>query len=264
MPDQAELAREAEAVLRERRGAGMVNVEVTDQAGTRRVLMVRFPRAKAAIGTGMVTVIVFGLPWLILPFYPAGEWWWPWAIVLVLALLFGWYLVQLLITAVRGGFLALTQTGVLIQTGLSLVLIPWTAISGTSADTDGTKARNPVLRLSLRSDDKVPGWPWPAALSPVLLGSSRRKLRILACGSSRWRSTGWWLPSATSPAIPKSARGSAARTLTSGSRPRRPRAGVTLTARGARAATAAAAGSRSRRFPVAAHASRSRLAANRP
>jgi len=182
MPDQAELAREAEAVLRERRGAGMVNVEVTDQAGTRRGLMVRFPRAKAAIGTGMVTVIVFGLPWLILPFYPAGEWWWPWAIVLVLALLFGWYLVQLLITAVRGGFLALTQTGVLIQTGLSLVLIPWTAISGTSADTDGTKARNPVLRLSLRSDDKVPGWPWPAALSPVLLGSSRRKLRILA----------WW------------------------------------------------------------------------
>lgn len=186
MPDQADLAREAEAVLRKRRGAGMINVEVTDQAGGRRVLMVRFPRAKLAIGTGVVTAIVLGLPWLIVPFLNAGEGWLPWAmalaIVLVLALLFGWFLVLLLITAVRGGYLALTQTGVLIQTGLSSVLIPWTAISGTSADTDGTKGRNPVLRLSLRSDYKVPGWPWPAALSPVLLGSSRRKLRILV----------WW------------------------------------------------------------------------
>ena len=34
MPDQAHVAREAEAVMRKRRGAGMVNVEVTDQAGT--------------------------------------------------------------------------------------------------------------------------------------------------------------------------------------------------------------------------------------
>jgi hypothetical protein len=186
MPDQADLARQAEAVLRKRRGAGMINVEVTDQAGGRRVLMVRFPRTKLAIGTGVVTAIVLGLPWLNVPFLNAGEGWLPWAmalaIVLVLALLFGWFLVLLLITAVRGGYLALTQTGVLIKTGLSSVLIPWTAISGTSADTDGTKARNPVLRLSLRSDYKVPGWPWPAALSPVLLGSSRRKLRILA----------WW------------------------------------------------------------------------
>lgn len=166
--------------MRKRRGAGMVNVEVTDQAGTRRVLMVRFPRAKTAIGTGVVTVIVFGLPWLLLPFYNAGV---VVAAVLVLALAFGWFLVLLVITAVRDGFLALTQTGVLIQTGLSSVLIPWTAISGTSADIDGAKARNPVLRLSLRGDYKLPGWPWPVALHPVLFGSSRRKLHILA----------WWL-----------------------------------------------------------------------
>lgn len=177
MPDQAELAREAEAVLRKRRGAGMIDVEVTDQAGARRVLMVRFPRVKTAIGTGVATLIVFGLPWLLLPFYDAGV---VVATVLVLALLFGWFLVSLSITAVRGGFLALTQTGVLIQTGLSSVLIPWTAISGTSADIDA--AGSPVLRLSLRGDYKVPGWPWPAALDLVFFGSSRRKLRILA----------WW------------------------------------------------------------------------
>lgn len=179
MPDQSDLAREAEAVLRKRRGAGMIAVEVTDQAGAHQVLMVRFPRAKTAIGTGAVTLIVLGLPWLLLPFYDAGV---VVAAVLVLALLFGWFLVSLSVTAVRGGFLALTPTGVLIQTGLSSVLIPWTAISGASADIDGTQARNPVLRLSLRGDYKVPGWPWPAVLHPVFLGSSRRKLRILA----------WW------------------------------------------------------------------------
>jgi len=85
-----------------------------------------------------------------------------------------------LITAVRGGFLALTQSGVLIQTGLSSVLIPWAAIRAASADTD--ESSNLILRLSLRSDYRVPGWPWPTALSPVLIGSSRRKLRIFA----------WW------------------------------------------------------------------------
>lgn len=174
------------ASLPKTRGAGMINVEVTDEAGTRRVLMVRFPRAKAAIGTAAVTVGIFGLPWLIVPLLDTKSGLPDWAlslvIVLVLALLFGWYLVLLLITAVRGGFLALTQTGVLIQTGLSSVLIPWTAIQGVVADTDGSKARNPVLRLSLRGNHNVPGWPWPAALSPVLLGSSRRRLRILA----------WW------------------------------------------------------------------------
>lgn len=164
----------------------MINDEVTDEAGTRRVLMVRFPRAKAAIGTAAVSVGIFVLPWLIVPWIEnesgLSDRTMALVIVLVSALLFGWYLVLLAITAVRGGFLALTQAGLLIQTGLSSVLIPWTAIEGVVADTDGTKARNPVLRLSLRGDRKMPGWPWPAALAPVLLGSSRRRLRILA----------WW------------------------------------------------------------------------
>ena len=99
------------------------------------------------------------------------------AVVLVEALLFGWYLVLLLITAVGGGFFGLTPTGVLIDTGLSSVHFPWTAISGTSEDALEGKYRSyPVLRLSIFGDYRVPGWPWPAALSPVLLGSSRRKL----------------------------------------------------------------------------------------
>ncbi|MBA3687976.1 MAG: hypothetical protein H0W81_04000 [Chloroflexi bacterium] len=143
----------------------MINVEVTEQAGARRVLMVRFPRAKIAIGTGMVTVIVFGLPWLAVPFMNPGQGRWPgWAlslaVVLALALLFGWYLVLLLITAVRGGFFGLTPTSVLIDTGLSSVHIPWTAISGTSEDTlEGKHRSYPVLRLSLRRDYRVPAGP---------------------------------------------------------------------------------------------------------
>jgi hypothetical protein len=164
----------------------MLNREVTDEGGASRALVVRFPRAKAAIGTGAVTVGIFGLPWLIVPFVDnrsgLPDWAMSLAIVLVSVALFGWYLVLLCITAMRGGFLALTQTGVLIETGLSSVLIPWTAISGASADTDGTRTRNPVLRLSLRGNHHLPGWPWPAALSPVLLGSSRSRVRILA----------WW------------------------------------------------------------------------
>jgi hypothetical protein len=164
----------------------MIKDEVADEAGTRRMLKVPFPRAKAAIGTAAVTAGIFGLPWLIVPLVDnksgLPDWAMSLVIVLVCAVLFGWYLVLLLITAVRGGYLALTQTGVLIQTGLSSVLIPWTVIEGVVADSDGTKANNPVLRLSLRGDRKVPGWPWPTALSPVLLGSSRRRLRILA----------WW------------------------------------------------------------------------
>lgn len=169
------------------RGAGLINVELTDQAGVRRVLMVRFPRAKTAIWTGVVSVLVFGLPWLFasLNNKPSSLPQWAIGLVagLVLALVFGWFLVLLLITAVRGGFLALTQTGVLIHTGLSSVLIPWTAIRTVSADTDESQGvSNPFLRMTLRGDYKVPGWPWPSALSPVLIGSSRRKLRIL----------GWW------------------------------------------------------------------------
>jgi hypothetical protein len=164
----------------------MINDEVTDEAGTRRVLMLRFPRAKAAIGTAAVSVGIFVLPWLIVPSIDnesgLSDRTMALVVVLVSALLFGWYLVLLAITAVRGGFLALTEPGVLIQTGLSSVLIPWTAIEGVVADTDATKANNPVLRLSLRGDRRMAGWPWPAALSPVLLGSSRRRLRILA----------WW------------------------------------------------------------------------
>jgi uncharacterized membrane protein YccF (DUF307 family) len=164
----------------------MINGEVIDETGSRRVLMVPFPRAKVAIGTAALAVVIFGLPWLIVPFVDSESGLSDGAIglvvVLVSALLFGWYLVLLLITAVRGGFFALTEIGVLIQTGLSSVLIPWTAIDSVGADTDGTKARNPVLRVSLRGHRKVPGWPWPAALSPVLLGSSARRLRIL----------GWW------------------------------------------------------------------------
>ena len=124
----------------------MIDVEVTDQAGACRVLMVRFPRAKTAIWTGVVTLAILGLPWLIAPFLnnESGppDWAMSLTVVLVLALLSGWFLVLLLITAVRGGFLALTQTGVLIQTGLGSVLIPWTAISGTSADTIETKYRS--------------------------------------------------------------------------------------------------------------------------
>lgn len=177
----------------------MINAEVTYQTGAQRVLMVRFPRAKIAVGTGVVTVLVLGLPWLIVPFSndasglpdPAISL----AVVLVLALCFGWLLVPLWITAARGGYLALAPTGVLIQTGLSSVHIPWTAISGASADTTamavvfttpsraGSNAEYPLLRVSIRRDYDVPGWPWPAALSPVLLGSSRRKLRIPT----------WWL-----------------------------------------------------------------------
>ncbi len=165
------------AALPERWGAGTINVEVTDQAGARRVLMVRFPRAKAIHGV-VTMVLILGLPFLLMG-YDLDTF-------LFVALFFGWYLVLLLITAVRGAFLALTQTGVLIQTGLGSVLVPWTAISGASADTIWLykhKYRSyPGLRLSIRGDYRVPGWPWPAALSPVLLGSSRRKLHIVA----------WW------------------------------------------------------------------------
>jgi hypothetical protein len=159
----------------------MINVEVTDQAGARRVLIVRFSRAKTAFLTGVLTVIVFGLPWLIVRFSSAGERRSPWEFTLLFALVFGWYLVLLSITAVRGGFMALTQTGVLIQTGLSSVLIPWAAINAASADMEKYR-RYPLLRLSLRTDYNVPGWPWPAALAPVLFGSSSRSLEILA----------WW------------------------------------------------------------------------
>jgi hypothetical protein len=156
------------------------NVEVTDRAGVHHVLMARFPRAKVAIWTGVVIVVILGLSWLIPWYYNLREWWWPWVVVLANALIFGWYLALLLITAVRGGSFALTPTGVLIQTGLSSVLIPWTAVRAASEDTD--ESSNRLLRLSVRGDYKVPGWPWPAALSPVLIGSSKRKLCILA----------WW------------------------------------------------------------------------
>ena len=103
------------------------------------------------------------------------------AVVLVLALAFGWILVPSFILGVRGGYLALMSTGVLIQTGLGSVLIPWAAIQSVAADgttTPGAANQYPRLHLRLRSDRNVPGWPWPAALSPVLLGSSRRNVRI--------------------------------------------------------------------------------------
>lgn len=164
--------------------AGLINVEVSDQTGVRRMLMVRFPRAKLAFWTVVAIVLIFGLPWLIRPFYNYGElWWFPWVLDFVLAVLFGWLLVGMVIVAVRGGYLALTQSGVLIQTGLSSVLIPWSEIKTAAAGKVKVRHNsNPVLRLSLRSDDAVQGWSWHAALSPVLGGSSRRNLQIYA----------WW------------------------------------------------------------------------
>lgn len=187
MPGQSDLAREAKAAASKTRGVGMVNVEITDAAGTRRVLLARFPRrAKIAIGTAVVTVIVFGLPLLLLlglPLTPEYDFLEVAAVILVLAIAFGWYLVLLLITAWRGGFLALTETGVLVETGLSSVLIPWADIKAVEADVDRHRQySNPVLRLSIRRGAHLSGWPWPAAISPVLIGSWGRSLRIL----------GWW------------------------------------------------------------------------
>lgn len=167
--------------------SGMVNVEISDEAGPQRVLMARFPRTKVALGSGLGIVVILGLPWLIVPFVNIGHEFPAWALslaaVLVLVLVFGWILVPSLMIAVRGGYLALTPTGVLIDQGLSSVLIPWAAIKSAGADTSAMDARYPVLRLGLRSDRMVPGWPWLAVLSPALLGSSRRTLRIPA----------WWL-----------------------------------------------------------------------
>jgi len=166
---------------------GMVNVEVTDDGGSHRVLMARFPRTKVALGSALVAFLILGLPWLIAPVWAISL-----ATVIVLAVALGWILVPLLITAVRGGYFALMPTGVLIQTGLNSVLIPWGAIESVAADTTtmavvfttpGASNQYPLLRLRLRSDHGVAGWPWPAALSPVLLGSSRRSVRIPA----------WWI-----------------------------------------------------------------------
>lgn len=177
---------------------GMVNVEITDDAGTRRALMVRFPRTQVALGSGLVTVLLLGLPWLIVPLMGNDtglpDWSVSLAVVLVLGIAFGWILVPLLLAAVRGGYLALMPAGVLIQNGLNSVLIPWAAIQSVAADTTAMaavftspdphqKARYPVMRLKLRSGRSVPGWPWPAALSSALLGSSRRTVQIPA----------WWL-----------------------------------------------------------------------
>jgi len=176
--------------------AGMFNVDVNGEAGAHRVLMVRFPRAKVALGSGLITLIILGLPWLIVPFFKNDSGLPGWAVsltvVIVLALAFGWILVPLLITAVRGGYVALTPTGVLMKTGLNSVLVPWGAIESVAADTTtmavvfttpGATNEYALLRLRLRSEEHVAGWPWPAALSPVLLGSSRRTLRIPA----------WWI-----------------------------------------------------------------------
>ena len=178
---------------------GLVNTELTDSIGGGPALIVRFPRAQIAVGTIVVTALILGLPWLIVPFMDVTPGLPPWALslatVLVLALSLGWILVPLLITAVRGGDFALTQTGVLIHTGLSSVYIPWGAISSASTGTTsmavlftspggaGRGAGYPVLRLSLRGKHRIPGWPWPSAMTPVLLGSSRRRLRVPA----------WWL-----------------------------------------------------------------------
>ena len=163
----------------------MINVEIADPP-VGRAIMVRFPRAKLAAGTIAVFIGIFGLPWLVVPFIGnesgLSDLTVSVAIVLVLALLFGWYLILLMITALRGGFLALAQEGVLIQPGLSSVLIPWTAVKGVSIGDDGTRARNPVLRVQLRAGIDLPGWPWPIALQPTLLGSSRHELKVL----------GWW------------------------------------------------------------------------
>jgi hypothetical protein len=176
----------------------MVNVEISDETGTHRVLMARFPRTKVAIGTMLISVLVLGLPWLIVPLSRNDSGLSPWvlslAVVLVGALVFGWFLVPLFMIALRGGYLALAPMGVLIRHGLGSVLIPWAAIESVAADTTGMavvftspgadqSAGYPVLRVRLRTDLKVPGWPWPAVLSSALLGSSRRALRIPA----------WWL-----------------------------------------------------------------------
>ena len=232
MPDQADLAREAESVLRESWITGMINVEVTDQTGARRMLMVRFPRAKIAIGTGVVTVIAFGLPWLLVPFRNESglpDWAMSLAVVLVEALLFGWYLVLLLITAVGGGFFGLTPTGVLIDTGLSSVHFPWTAISGTSEDAlEGKSAHIPFCACPSLATTECPAGPGLPPCRPF----------SWAPRGANWRILAWWFQPvpidrmvtivAISPAIPKSVRGSATRTLTSGSRPARPRARMTF------------------------------------
>lgn len=174
------------AAIADNRMTGMRNVEVTDPSGVSRVLMVRFPRLRIAIGTIAVTVIILGLPWLIVPFMGtesgAPVWVISLATVIVLVLVFGWVLVPSLITAIRGGYLALTPTGIRIETGLWLLQIPWTAISRVAADDGQGRATYPLLRLTLPSDFEVWGWPWPIALTPMLLGSSRRKLQIPA----------WW------------------------------------------------------------------------
>lgn len=174
------------------RATTMVNVDIPGEPGTRQLLVAHFPRVRsAAIGLAIWAIVLVVPVLAVGDFGPLG----ParnntsgapnWAISLIAflisALIFGWIGILLVITAVRGGYVALTRTGVFVETGLKSVLIPWTAVEGASLNA-GANGRDPSLDVHVRKNAKVRGWAWPAALSPVLLGSSGRKLHIRA----------WW------------------------------------------------------------------------
>jgi len=125
------------------RATTMVNVDIPGEPGTRQLLVAHFPRVRsAAIGLAIWAIVLVVPVLAVGDFGPLG----ParnntsgapnWAISLIAflisALIFGWIGILLVITAVRDGYVALTRTGVFVETGLKSVLIPWTAIEGAS------------------------------------------------------------------------------------------------------------------------------------
>jgi hypothetical protein len=177
-----ELSREGDSILRQALGEAFKNVEIEDTAGTRRLLMVRFPRVKSAVWAAVISIVTVGAAVLALISSRAEDGAAIAAGLIAFVVFIGVYIVQILIIAVRGGFFALTPTGLLVNTGLTSVFVPWTAIGSAAADVLDSRSRSPVLRVLLKGGSSVPGWPWTTTFLVVLFGSSRSDVRIMA----------WW------------------------------------------------------------------------
>jgi len=177
-----ELSREGHAIFRQTLGEAFKIVEIEDTAGMRRVLMVRFPRVKSAVWAAVISIVTVGATVLALIPSRAEDGAAIAAGLIAFVVFVGVYVVQILIIAVRGGFFAVTPTGLLVNTGLTSIFVPWTAIGTAAADVLDSRSRSPVLRVLLKDGSSVPGWPWTTTFLVVLFGSSRSDLRIMA----------WW------------------------------------------------------------------------
>ena len=190
--DQNDLVTEARATIGRAGESAFTNVQVGTGSAARRALVVRFPRTRPAVTALAIAVaLIVASAWALIVSPPEQDAALPVTVGLVAAdAFFGMWVFQLLMLAARGGFFGVIEGGVIIDAGLTSIVIPWTSIATAVPDADAS--RNRMLRLVLKGHAQVPGWPWTTSFLLVLFGSSRREVHVLE----------WWLaPVAVDPIV---------------------------------------------------------------